>query len=184
MCIDNWNTGQDGSFLAEYLLGHGVEVWGLHRRTSTPNFSNIQHLLGTENFNLIEGDLTDLSSLIAVIHRVEPDCICQSCLTILCSIILDSPFYRNLFRDWCTSCLEVARIVNSNIQNSQLPHQRCSGHSPPTQDENTPLLPNSPYGSAKVFAHHTARTTEKHTICSFPVVSCSIMNQREGECSL
>ena len=68
-------TGQDGSFLAEYLLGHGVEVWGLHRRTSTPNFSNIQHLLGTENFNLIEGDLTDLSSLISIIHRVEPDCI-------------------------------------------------------------------------------------------------------------
>src|SRR5690349_11256098 len=64
-------TGQDGSYLAEFLLKKGYRVYGLIRRTSTPNTKNIDHIL--DRITLIEGDLTDLSSLIRAVKIAKPD---------------------------------------------------------------------------------------------------------------
>jgi GDPmannose 4,6-dehydratase len=66
-------TGQDGSYLAENLLAKGYEVYGLVRRVSTPNYTNIQHLFEDTNFHIEEGDITDLSSLIRIFKKVQPD---------------------------------------------------------------------------------------------------------------
>ena len=107
-------TGQDGSFLAEYLLGHGVEVWGLHRRTSTPNFSNIQHL--GNNFNLMN-DLTDLSSLI-IIHRVN-DCIYNLASQFLFHI-LDTAHFTAQTTELVHLHSLAARIVNPKIKSPSL----------------------------------------------------------------
>ena len=64
-------TGQDGSYLAEFLLEKGYEVHGIHRRSSISNMGRIEHLLG--RITLHDGDLTDSSSLVRIINRVKPD---------------------------------------------------------------------------------------------------------------
>jgi GDPmannose 4,6-dehydratase len=173
-------TGQDGSFLAEYLLEKGIEVWGLHRRTSTPNVSNIHHLLELENMHLIEGDLTDLSSLISIIHRVEPDCI----YNLASQSFVPTSWTQPIFTVHATGLgalhvFEATRIVNPKIKIYQASSSEMFGSSNVrTQDENTPLCPNSPYGSAKVFAHNTARNyREAHDM----FISCGILFNHESE---
>ena len=64
-------TGQDGSYLAEFLLEKGYEVHGIHRRSSISNMGRIEHLL--DKITLHDGDLTDSSSLVRIINRVKPD---------------------------------------------------------------------------------------------------------------
>ena len=64
-------TGQDGSYLAEFLLDKGYEVHGIHRRSSITNMGRIEHIL--DKITLHDGDLTDSSSLIRIIHIVQPD---------------------------------------------------------------------------------------------------------------
>ena len=66
-------TGQDGSYLAEFLLEKGYAVHGIIRRASLPNTARIEHLTGAENLTLHEGDLSDSSSLIRIINIVRPD---------------------------------------------------------------------------------------------------------------
>ena len=65
-------TGQDASYLIEYLLEKGYEVCGMYRRTSTDNLSRIRHLIGVSNFSLQYGDLQDISSLISLIDNFRP----------------------------------------------------------------------------------------------------------------
>ena len=65
-------TGQDGSFLAEQLLSLGYTVYGLVRRSSAPNYWRIQSILDDPRFHLVEGDITDLSSLIRIVSEVQP----------------------------------------------------------------------------------------------------------------
>ncbi|MCG7849083.1 MAG: GDP-mannose 4,6-dehydratase, partial [ANME-2 cluster archaeon] len=64
-------TGQDGSYLAELLLDKGYDVYGLIRRLSTPNISRIEQIMS--DVELVEGDLTDQSSINDAIHRIQPD---------------------------------------------------------------------------------------------------------------
>ena len=66
-------TGQDGSFLAEFLLEKGYEVFGIVRRVSISNTSRIDHLLAAGSIRLYDGDLSDSSSLIRIIGQVQPD---------------------------------------------------------------------------------------------------------------
>lgn len=66
-------TGQDGSFLAEFLLDKGYEVNGIVRRSSSPNTQRIDHLIQENRIRLYDGDLTDTSSLIRIIGSVKPD---------------------------------------------------------------------------------------------------------------
>ena len=63
-------TGQDGSYLAEFLLGKGYRVVGMHRRTSSPNFQRIEHIL--DRIEVIEGDLIDQNSLSDILRKVKP----------------------------------------------------------------------------------------------------------------
>ena len=66
-------TGQDGSYLAEFLLEKGYEVHGITRRASVSNTSRIDHLLSTNSITLHDGDLSDSASLIRIINIVQPD---------------------------------------------------------------------------------------------------------------
>ena len=66
-------TGQDGSYLAELLLGKGYRVFGLQRRASLPNTERIDHLYGKKGFEMMYADLSDSSNLLRVMKKIEPD---------------------------------------------------------------------------------------------------------------
>jgi len=66
-------TGQDGSYLAKFLLGKGYKVYGTYRRLSTPNFWRLQHLGIFEKINLIPADLADMSSIVEAIRMAQPE---------------------------------------------------------------------------------------------------------------
>jgi len=66
-------TGQDGSYLSELLLEKDYKVYGLKRRTSSNGLGNVSHLVGEKNFEIVEGDVTDLSSMISLVKSISPD---------------------------------------------------------------------------------------------------------------
>jgi GDPmannose 4,6-dehydratase len=66
-------TGQDGAWLAKYLLDKGYKVWGVYRRLSTPNFWRLQALGIMNKVELVQGDINDLSSMLHIIQQVDPD---------------------------------------------------------------------------------------------------------------
>lgn len=171
-------TGQDGSYLAEYLLDLGVDVYGLHRRTSLPNVQNIKHIL--DKITLCEGDLTDLSSLISIIDRVEPDCIYNLASQSFVPTSWTQPAFTSRVTGLgALNVFEAARIVNKQIRIYQASSSEMFGTSNlQFQDENTPLNPNSPYGSAKVFAHNTAKNYRE---AYGMFISCGILFNHESE---
>jgi GDPmannose 4,6-dehydratase len=150
-------TGQDGAYLAQLLLGKGYSVFGTYRRTSSVNFWRIQEL-GIENhpkLNLVEYDLTDLSSSIRLLHKTEPDEIYNLAAQSFVGVSFDQPVTTaEITGVGAVNLLEAIRIVNPDIRFYQASTSEMFGkvQSIP-QDENTPFYPRSPYGIAKLYAH-------------------------------
>ncbi|WP_417897208.1 GDP-mannose 4,6-dehydratase [Bacillus haimaensis] len=146
-------TGQDGSYLAELLLSKGYKVFGLKRRTATPSFENISHLL--DNIELISGDLLDLASLIEAIRISQPDEIynlaAQSFVTDSWS---QSAYTGHASALGVTNMLEAIRITNPNIRFYQASSSEMFGKVLEIpQIETTPFYPRSPYAVSKVYGH-------------------------------
>lgn len=155
-------TGQDGSYLAELLLGKGYEVHGLKRRTSLFNTDRIDHLYeGPEvldrHFILHHGDLTDSSSLVRVIGDVQPDEIYNLAAQSHVAVSFEEPEYTaNSDALGTLRVLEAIRILN--LQQKTRFYQASTSElyglvreSP--QKETTPFYPRSPYGVAKLYAY-------------------------------
>ena len=171
-------TGQDGSFLAEYLLEQGVDVFGMHRRTATPNRMHIEQI--ADRLTLVEGDLTDLSSLISILDEVQPDCV----YNLASQSFVPTSWKQPLFTSQVTGLgalqlFEATRIVNPKIRIYQASSSEMFGTSTlERQNEQTPLIPNSPYGTAKVFAHQMAKNyREAYDM----FISCGILFNHESE---
>ena len=146
-------TGQDGSYLAEFLLGKGYEVYGMVRRTSTVHHERIQHI--QDQLELVQGDMGDLSSLITAISAVEPDEIYNLAAQSFVPISWNQPvFTGDTTGLGVTRMLDAVRTVNPAIRFYQASSSEMFGKVREVpQTEATPFYPRSPYGVAKVYGH-------------------------------
>jgi GDPmannose 4,6-dehydratase len=144
-------TGQDGSYLAELLLDKGYDVYGLVRRLSTPNIVNIDHIL--EDITLIDGDLTDGSSLDNAIRISNPDEVYHLAAQSFVGTSWTQPIMTADVTGLGTiRILEAIRKFNTNIRFYNAASSEMFGDVlEMPQVESTPFNPRSPYGIAKVF---------------------------------
>jgi GDPmannose 4,6-dehydratase len=149
-------TGQDGSYLAEFLLNKGYEVFGLVRRTSTVNFERIKHI--QDNIELISGDLLDQNSLINAIKESNPDEI----YNLASQSFVPTSWKQPVFTGEATALgvarvLEAIRAVNLKIKFYQASSSEMFGKAREVpQTEKTQFYPRSPYGVAKLYGHWIA----------------------------
>ncbi len=146
-------TGQDGSYLAEFLLEQGYEVIGMVRRTSTVNFSRIQHI--QDKITLVSGDLLDQGSLIAILRDYEPDEVYNLAAQSFVPTSWEQPvFTGEVTALGVTRMLEAIRTVDPSIRFYQASSSEMFGKVREVpQNELTPFYPRSPYGVAKVYGH-------------------------------
>ncbi len=146
-------TGQDGSYLAEFLLEKGYEVFGMVRRTSTVNFSRIQHI--QDKITLVSGDLLDQGSLIAILREYEPDEVYNLAAQSFVPTSWEQPvFTGEVTALGVTRMLEAIRTVDPSIRFYQASSSEMFGKVREVpQNEYTPFYPRSPYGVAKVYGH-------------------------------
>ncbi len=146
-------TGQDGSYLAEFLLEKGYEVYGMVRRTSTVRYERIQHI--QSQLNIIQGDMGDLSSLITAISTIEPDEVYNLAAQSFVPTSWNQPvFTGDITGLGVTRMLDAIRTVNPKIRFYQASSSEMFGKVQEVpQKETTPFYPRSPYGVAKVYGH-------------------------------
>src|SRR4051794_3626298 len=147
-------TGQDGSYLAELLLGKGYEVFGVVRRLSAPNVWRIEHLLG--RITLLQADLLDQLSLIKAVDAVRPHEFYNLAAMSFVPASWDQPMLTGEFNSQgVTRCLEAIRQVDTSIRFYQASSSEMFGKVRQVpQSEDTPFYPRSPYGVSKVFGHY------------------------------
>ncbi len=146
-------TGQDGSYLAEFLLEQGYKVYGMVRRSSVEKFERIQHLIG--NIELVQGDLLDQFSLISVLQKVKPQEVYNLAAQSFVPTSWEQPVLTSEFTAvGVTKLLESVRLVDRNIRFYQASSSEMYGKVRETpQTELTPFHPRSPYGVSKVYGH-------------------------------
>ena len=146
-------TGQDGSYLAELLLSKGYTVVGMSRRTSTINFERITHI--QDQIALIQGDLHDQSSLVAILEEYEPD----EVYNLAAQSFVPTSWQQAVLTAEVTAVgvlrlLDSIRQVNPKIRFYQASSSEMFGKVVEVpQKETTPFYPRSPYGVAKVYGH-------------------------------
>jgi GDPmannose 4,6-dehydratase len=147
-------TGQDGSYLAEFLLDRGYEVWGMVRRASTDSHERIDHIL--DRLHLVQGDLLDQPSLMAAFAVAEPDEVYNLAAQSFVPTSWSQPVLTAEFTAvGVTRMLEAIRQVNPAIRFYQASSSEMFGMVRETpQTELTPLHPRSPYGVAKCYGHY------------------------------
>ena len=147
-------TGQDGSYLAELLLGKGYEVFGMIRRLSTPNVWRIEHLL--DRVTLKPADLLDQLSLLRLIADVRPHEVYNLAAMSFVPASWDQPMLTGEFNSQgVTRMLDAIRSVDTSIRFYQASSSEMFGKVREVpQTEMTPFYPRSPYGVSKVFAHY------------------------------
>ncbi|MBI2195780.1 MAG: GDP-mannose 4,6-dehydratase [Candidatus Levybacteria bacterium] len=162
-------TGQDGSYLAEFLLSKGYRVSGLVRRLSTPNLENVQHL--SEKIVLLSGDLLDQGSLADAIYKSEPSEIYNLAAQSFVKASWDQPVLTGEFTALgVTRMLEAIRTVNKKIKFYQASSSEMFGKVTETpQRETTRFHPRSPYGVAKVYGHYITLNYRE----SYGIFACS-----------
>lgn len=146
-------TGQDGSYLAEFLLGQGYEVVGMVRRTSTLNFHRIAHI--QDQIELVSGDMLDQISLIHILEEHRPD----EVYNLAAQSFVQTSWLQPVFTGEATALgvtrlLDAIRLVDPTIRFYQASSSEMFGkvREVPQQEE-TPFHPRSPYGVAKVYGH-------------------------------
>ena len=147
-------TGQDGSYLAEFLLEKGYRVYGLQRRSSTVTTGRVEHLLD-EGVRLISGDLIDQNSLIRALEEAEPSEVYNLGAQSFVPASWAQPILTGeITALGVTRILEAIRIVNPKIRFYQASSSEMFGKVQETpQTEKTLFYPRSPYGVAKVYGH-------------------------------
>ncbi len=156
-------TGQDGSYLAELLLGKGYEVHGLIRRASTFNTSRIDHLYqdpheeGARLF-LHYGDLSDGARMVTLLHQINPDEVYNLAAQSHVRVSFDEPEHTgDTTGIGAMRLLEAVRTSGIDCRYYQASSSEMFGATPPPQDESTAFYPRSPYGAAKLYAHWVTR---------------------------
>ncbi len=146
-------TGQDGSYLADFLLTKGYRVVGMVRRASTENFERIEHLRG--KVEICQADLLDQLSLINLLRRVRPREVYNLAAQSFVPTSWEQPVLTGEFTALgVTRMLEAVRLVDREIRFYQASSSEMFGKVQDCpQTERTPIYPRSPYGPAKVYGH-------------------------------
>jgi len=166
-------TGQDGAYLSEFLLGKGYEVYGLVRRSSwTEGMDARLKWLGVaDDVDLVDGNLTDLSSLERLLRQIRPDEI----YNLAAQSFVKASWHQPLLTGTVTglgaaNMLEAARLECPQARFYQASSSEMFGLAQePTQTEKTPFYPRSPYAVAKLYAHWMAVNYRE----SFGMFACS-----------
>ena len=147
-------TGQDGSYLAELLLEKGYQVYGMVRRSSVEKFDRVEHI--KERLHLIQGDLTDQSSLDEAIKEIQPDEVYNLAAQSFVPTSWNQPtLTAEVTAVGATRILEAIRKHKPDTKFYQASSSEMFGKVREVpQKEDTPFYPRSPYGVAKVFAHY------------------------------
>lgn len=151
-------TGQDGSYLAEFLLRKNYQIWGVTRRSSSFNTGRIEHLYidphNQSKLRLIYGDLTDSSSLMSIIREIKPDEIYNLGAQSHVRVSFDNPIYTvNTDALGTLRLLEAIRSSKKDVRFYQASSSEMYGIVKQTpQTEKTPFYPRSPYGCAKAYS--------------------------------
>lgn len=174
-------TGQDGSYMAELLVSKGYEVFGLVRRSSVKKFDRIESLM--DDIELVEGDLTDQSSLDSVVQSVQPDEVYNFAAQSFVPVSWSQPVLTG-----DVTGLGVIRILDAIRRHRprakflQASSSEMFGkvHETP-QTEKTPFYPRSPYGVAKVFGHYlTVNYRESYDMFAASAISFNHESPRRG----
>ena len=173
-------TGQDGAYLASFLISKGYKVYGLLARRATATTWRLSYLGILEQVELIEGDLTDVTSIIRAVEISKPD----EFYNLGAQSFVGTSWQQPQLTAQSTgvgalNCLEAIRIVNPNIRFYQASTSEMFGGMAeyPIQSEETPFHPRSPYGVAKLFAHwSTINYRESHGIFG----ACGILFNHES----
>lgn len=152
-------TGQDGSYLAEFLLSKGYEVHGIIRRASTFNTGRIDHLYMDPHISGVKiflhyGDLSDSGQLTNLIYNIQPDEIYHLGAQSHVRVSFDMPEYTGeIDALGTTRILETIRRSTVKAKFYQASSSEMFGSTPPPQNEKSPFYPRSPYAAAKVYAY-------------------------------
>jgi len=150
-------TGQDGAYLAQLLLSKGYKVYGTYRRASSVNFWRIEELeiQSHPQLELVEYDLTDVGTSIALLTRAQPDEVYNLAAQSFVGVSFDQPTTTaHITGLGALNLLEAIRLVNPKTRFYQASTSEMFGKVQAVpQDESTPFYPRSPYGVAKAFAH-------------------------------
>jgi GDPmannose 4,6-dehydratase len=146
-------TGQDGSYLAEFMLEQGYTVVGMVRRTSTLNLDRIEHI--QNKIHIVQGDLIDLLSLVNIIHEYQPDEVYNLAAQSFVPTSWQQPILTGeITALGVTRLLDAIRLAKSEARFYQASSSEMFGEVREVpQRETTPFHPRSPYGVAKVYAH-------------------------------
>lgn len=150
-------TGQDGAYLTELLLAKGYEVHGTYRRTSSVNFWRLEEVGVAKhpNLHLVEYDLTDLGTTIAMVQKIQPDEIYNLAAQSFVGVSFEQPTTTaQITGVGALHLLEAIRLINPKIRFYQASTSEMFGKVQAIpQIEETPFYPRSPYGVAKLYAH-------------------------------
>lgn len=149
-------TGQDGSYLAEFLLEKGYEVHGILRRASVFTSKRIDHLMGKPNFHTHHGDMSDSSNLNRLLQKIQPDEIYNLAAQSHVAVSFEVPEYTaEVDAIGVIRLLDAIRDQHINARFYQASTSELFGGHPDTvpQSEATPLTPRSPYAAAKLYAY-------------------------------
>ena len=152
-------SGQDGSYLAEFLLGKGYEVHGLVRRSSTLNRGRLEPITSgpaevRDRFHLHYGDLADSSALARLVRQIQPDEVYNLAAQSHVKVSFEMPeFTADVTGVGALRLLEAVRMNSGSTRFYQASSSEMFGATPPPQNEQTPFHPRSPYSCAKAFAH-------------------------------
>ncbi len=146
-------TGQDGSYLAEFLLEKGYKVYGMTRRTSTTNIDRIKQI--EDKIELVQGDLLDQHSITTIINEIKPDEVYNLAAQSFVPTSWNQPVLTGEFTALgVTRVLEAIRLVKPDTKVYQASSSEMFGKVVETpQSEKTPFYPRSPYGVAKAYGH-------------------------------
>lgn len=181
-------TGQDGSYLAEFLLSKGYKVYGIVRRSSVFNTERIDSLISDThiegkrergNFFRIYGDLTDGSSMARIIRQIEPDEIYNIGAQSHVRVSFDVPEYTcDVDALGTVRVLEAIRETGIKTKFYQASSSEMFGNAPAPQNESTPFCPQSPYACAKAFSYWITKVYRN----SYGVFACNgILHNHESE---
>ncbi len=181
-------TGQDGSYLTEFLLAKGYEVHGIKRRASSFNTERVDHIFQdlheTQNrFFLHYADLTDGSSLSALLHELEPDEVYNLGAQSHVKVSFEIPeFTADVVASGTLRLLEAMRLTGVKSRFYQASSSEMFGSAPPPQSETTAFHPRSPYACAKVFGHNiTVNYRESYGIHASSGILFNHESPRRGE---
>jgi len=178
-------TGQDGSYMAEYLLNSSeYEIYGVVRRSSTKNYKNIEHLLNKSRFKIVTGDLSDSQSIDNLVREIQPDYFINLAAQSFVAASWEIPEQTfDVDAVGVIRCLESIRkhAPKCRFYNAGSSEELGNVDYSP-QDEKHPLKPRSPYGAAKAAARHLVKVyRESYNLYAVQGLLYNHESERRGE---